>query len=194
MRAGLAPLLRPTGLAPGHRAVVMMASTSPPPLSAGLLATDGAVCALYSLFSSIFGLFSSGEYLSPTLAVTAQDLVDVVVAFDSASALALGWCLASAVTGCICSQDWFSLPADQHQGSALGVKGLLTNWLVGFPLGEVLKALALYGIAAGGWAAPSQLPSTSALDVATTLVFDGVGILVALTLWRRWLLGWLGYG
>ena len=187
------------GLAP--RTILMSASPPPPPpppptpLSAGLLVTDGAVCMLYSFSSSIAGLFTSGEYLEPTLDVTAQDVVDLAVAFDSALALALGWCLASAVTGCVCSEDWFGLPAEEHAGSALGVKDVLKNWIVGWPLGELLRALALFGIVAGGWAMPSELPATGLPAIASSLASDGAGTLVALTLWRRFLLmWWMGYG
>ena len=68
---GLAPRLAP--LAP----VLMMApppAEPPPTISTGLLAVDGAVCVLYSLSASISHLFTSGEYLSQSLFVTAQDM------------------------------------------------------------------------------------------------------------------------
>ena len=68
---GLAPRLAP--LAP----VLMMApppAEPPPTISTGLLAVDGAVCVLYSLSASISQLFTSGEYLTQSLYVTAQDM------------------------------------------------------------------------------------------------------------------------
>ena len=114
----------------------------------------------------------------------------MAVAFDSALALALGWCLASVVTG-VCSQDWLALSADEHAGSVLGVKGILSNWLLGFPLGEVIKALALYSVFAGGWA---STPGVSPAEIASSVALDGAGTLVVITLWRRWLVTWSGYG
>lgn len=177
------------------RADIFMSASPPPPpptptpLSAGLLITDGSVCTLYSFSSSIAGLFTSGEYLEATLDVTAQDIVDLAVAFDSALALALGWCLASAVTG-VCSEEWWSLSAEDHSSSALGVSGVLRNWIVGWPLGELLRTLALAGIVGGGWATVGEVPSMGLVEVATKAASDGAGLLVCLTLWRSFLLNW----
>ena len=73
---GLAMGLAPR-LAPRLAAVAMMArppAEPPPTLSTGLLVVDGAVCVLYSLSASISHLFTSGEYLSQSLFVTAQDM------------------------------------------------------------------------------------------------------------------------
>jgi len=171
---------------------VHMASPPPPPApSAGLLATDGAVLMLYSFSASIAGLFTSGEFLEPSLMVTSQDLVDLVVAFDSAGALALGWCLASIVTN-VCAQEWLELPPDAHTGSVLGVKGVLQNWLLGFPLGLALRAMALLAMSTGGWATTNELPPLDAAALVESAGVDGAGTLLALTLWRRWLLAWFG--
>jgi hypothetical protein len=100
---------------------------------------------------------------------------------------------ARAVTG-VCSAEWLGLPSEEHEASLLGAKGVWANWLLGFPLGEALKAFALFGVATGGWADPGELPADwqSAPALARMVALDGVGILLTLTLWRRWLLGWAG--
>ena len=118
-----------------------------------------------------------------------RNAVDLAVAIDGAAALALGWCLASVLTG-VCRESWFALTAEEHSSSALGVKGVLENWLVGFPIGEAMKALALFGVAAGGWT--SQLMGADDAALASATALDGAGLLLALTLWRRFLLGWFG--
>ena len=117
--------------------------------------------------------------------------VDLAVAFDSAVALALGWCLASAITG-VCAQDWVALPADKHANSVLGVNGVTANWLLAFPLGQLLKGVALYGVFASGWAAACGVPPLSETALASSCILDGAGLLVCIALWRRYLLVWMG--
>ena len=121
--------------------------------------------------------------------------MDLTIAFDNAAALALGWCVASIITG-VCADDWLSLPADEHASSFLGVKGVLANWLIAAPLGQALKALALYGVLTGGWSAVGEatLPAVDLPALANTFALDVSGLLLSLTLWRRFLLGYLGSG
>ena len=191
-------LAPPSVMMAAPRSIVTMASpeSEPPPLDTGLLAADGGICLLYSFSSSIAALFTSGEFLDPSLVVSSRDLVDLTVAFDSATALALGWCLACAIAPTGVCADWLGRPLEEHAASALGVKGVFANWLIGFPLGEILKAIALYGIFVGGWASQSELPLASASDfeLARNVALDGAGLLVALTLWRRWLLNYMYFG
>ena len=63
-------LLRPT-TTPAISMIIR--EPEPEPLSPGLLATDGAICMLYSFSASIAGLFTSGEYMSPSLETSVQD-------------------------------------------------------------------------------------------------------------------------
>jgi len=111
--------------------------------------------------------------------ISAQDFIDITLAFNSAAALALGWLLAGTVTG-ISRESWFSLSAEDHQSSVLGISGVLRTWLLAWPLGQALKQLAL-GSAA------------DAFDL-TVAANDGTGMLIVCLVWRRLLLwrnGWL---
>ena len=123
--------------------------------------------------------------------------VDLAVAFDSAVAVAFGWCLASAVSG-VCAQNWLSLDTEEHTSSALGAKGVLANWIIAWPLGEVLRFIALFGLVGGQIDGEWALAAESVRDGLLTLpslvgnaALDGAGVLLALTLWRRWLLAYM---
>ena len=210
-RAAAAPLLQAPPISV-HRCSSPSASSapSPPPLSGPLLLADSGMLSLYSMSASITGLFTSGEYLEPPgLAVSAQDFVEISLAFDQAAALALGWCVASALTGIVCSESWFNIEGDEHRQAPLGIAGLLSNWVVSWPLGIALKATAAYGLAlthsasvvssAGslvyflGASSYATDPASAAADlVLRTAGSDGAGALLVLTLWRTWLLRWTG--
>jgi len=58
---------------------VMTAQQPEPPLSQGLLLTDGAVVACYSISCSMVSLFQSEEYLEPPV-ITVQDVIDIAYA------------------------------------------------------------------------------------------------------------------
>jgi hypothetical protein len=122
----------------------------PPPLSPMLLVSDAGVLSLYSFSASIAGLFTSGEYLNDLaspFSVSYQDVVEISLAVDSALALGVGWGVASALTGVVCNQDWLGLDEENFRTAPLGLPGLLSNWLLFWPLAEALKALAAWGLA-----------------------------------------------
>lgn len=211
------------------------------PLEPMLLLADAGVLALYSISSSIAALFASGEWvneLGNPLAASTQDFIEISLAIDSAVALGMGWCLAAAITGTICSKDWFGLDDERYKEAPLGLPGLLSNWLVFWPLAEALKAIAAYGLAASwpatldangvadtvstsaaalelfgsagnaaaamgsssgsgdlvhflGASPGTAAPTSAALDViARTAASDGSNSLIALVLFRWWLLAW----
>lgn len=200
------PAAIPTTIA--HRSYPMMGPRSP--LSPSLLSTDSSVLFAYSLSSSITDLFREQGYLEPSLTTSAQDVVDIVLAFDRGSALALGWVIAAAATG-IASESWLTLDSEDHERAPLGVSGLLLSWIIAWPLGQVFKAAAFWSVFGSGWAAsivgstsapnPSFLPSSAMLDDPLSLealvrdlvgaIPDGAGTLITMILWRRFLL-WRG--
>ena len=138
------------------------------PLEPMLLLADAGVLALYSISSSIAALFTSGEWvneLGNPLAASTQDFIEISLAIDSAVALGMGWCLAAAITGTICSKDWFGLDDERYKEAPLGLPGLLSNWLVFWPLAEALKAIAAYGLAAS-W--PATLDANGVADTVST--------------------------
>ena len=156
------------------------------PLSPVLLAADCAVILLYALGGSVASLFTSGEYLAagPAFLVSWQDVADIALAFDRAAALALGWAVGSAAAGASAA-DWAGL---DHAQAPLGVPArVLPAWLLAWPLACALEA-ALAGPVLR-WSAAAGAPASLSvpLDLQAVLM-EGVGLLVVLTLWRRWLL------
>ena len=150
-----------------------------PQLSAGIVATDSAVVSLYSLSTSITSLFTSGEYLEPPV-VTMQDFVDIGYAFECATALAVGWAIASALVGAS-TDDWFF---QEHRNSPIGLYRVLPAWLLAWPLGAAFKAVATLEYAR---ATPGV--TASILDMQA-IAMDGAGLLLVLAAWRTWLLAW----
>ena len=149
------------------------------PLSSSLLAIDGALLFCYSLSASIAALFTSGEYLEPAI-VQPSDFIDITLALDSAASLALGWGVASVATG-VCSEDWLGLDADEHVKAPLGLAGVLSNWLLAWPLGVALKCLAAYGLAyeeggAAGIESWRQVLEGAAATAAAQMETAAVGV------------------
>ena len=162
---------------------IRMASPPPPsPLSPGLLAADCAVISAYSISGAITSLFTNQEYLNPPV-VAAQDLVDIAYTFNSAAALAAGWAVAAAVTGAS-RIDWSFL---DHSESPIGLAKVLPCWLLSWPVGVTLKALAALEFAQ--WSSQTFVSLEGLVDMQTAAA-DGAGVLLTVALWRTWLLWW----
>jgi len=163
---------------------VMTAQQPEPPLSQGLLLTDGAVVACYSISCSMVSLFQSEEYLEPPV-ITVQDVIDIAYAFDNAAALVVGWMIASAVAGAS-SVDWFG---SDHGRSPIGLNRVLPAWLLGWPLGSALKLIASLQFARWTALATGTSAALTLVD-AQMVAMDGAGLLLVIALWRTWLLTW----
>ena len=73
---------------------------------------------------------------------------------------------------------------------------MLANWIIAWPLGEVLRFIALFGLVGGQIDGEWALAAESVRDGLLTLpslvgnaALDGAGVLLALTLWEAVALG-----
>ena len=170
-------------------AVRLLASSPPPPLATPLLIADAGVMLAYSMSLSTCRAFAMamGEGFD-----VASDLSDfdmhltvqfISIEEYSAVALAVAWLVGGSLAGAF-DVDWLARGASEHARAPLGLVGVLRGWAYAAPIVFVAKAVGVAAVIlpVGGWLA---------LD-APTAVQDLGGMLLAIVVWRRWLLRALG--
>ena len=158
----------------------------PPRISRLLVYGDACVVGVYLLCGSVAMLVAAegGEAAYEVgLALTMQELRDVLVAVDSAGPLAIGWLLAAALCGAL-DVAW---PERNHEQSRFGAAPVLSTCLVGWPVGRLLGQCAEV-VVSHGRVDLIEPPAGTVAEAIAAASGDALGLLVVMVRWRRYML------